>query len=208
MEKCNLQKLFKTKEEIMDELGDCPNEKYKKFFDSFKDIETLEVSQWKVSHLLGFFCNKYQSHYNIKYTFKFNSPSPSKCFEVFQVKKLGMLLSSNPTILKEYIDWAFLNKVPQAKRRLTSISFLTNEASLNEYKMNVLFSNKQGDNINRSTLLPEQYKTLFKDIGIAVNNYGDLAFLSQMKDSSTDMIIAFNKLKALNFDIEILKKII
>src|ERR1017187_6952153 len=124
-------------------LTDLPNEKYKKFFATFDEIETIDVSQWRPSHVLGYFCKKYKDTYGVPYRFKFNSPSPPKCFEIFQVKRLCMLLSSNPTILKGYIDWIYENKVVKAKRRLTSISFMTNEGVVQDYKMNVLLAGKK-----------------------------------------------------------------
>lgn len=133
----------KEKEISGGELTDLPNEKYKQFFDKFIEIETLKIEEWKPVHLIGYFCKKYEEQYEIRYQFKFNSPSPTKCFEVFQIKKLAMLLSSNPTILRDYIDWVYLNKVVKAKRRLTSISFMTNDGIVNEYKFNVLLSGKK-----------------------------------------------------------------
>ena len=133
-----------------------PNEKYKKFFNTFNEISTLEPASWKPSHVIGYFCKKYEDHYNTKYKFKFNNPAPSKCFEVFQIKKLGMIMTTNPVLLKEYIDWAFKVKIIQAKRKITSISFLTNEPIVNEYKMNFLFAPK----IDRSANLPANIRDI------------------------------------------------
>ena len=44
-----------------------------------------------------------------------------------------MNLTADPSLLKEYIDWVYDNKVVKAKRKLTSISFMTNEGIVNEY---------------------------------------------------------------------------
>jgi hypothetical protein len=161
-------------------LGDAPNENYKKFFIKFSEIDSLPIQEWKVLHILSYFCKKYKETYNIDYKFKFNTPAPSKCFEVFQIKKLSQMLSSNPSILKEYIDWVYLNKVVKAKRRLTSISFMTVEGLVNEYKIKHLFNANQ--NISRETLLPEKYKVIFSNKGFDLQTYGDLAFLSKMDD--------------------------
>ncbi len=189
------------------QLGDVPNEKYKKFFDKFLEIDSLEVKDWKAAHLIGYFCKKYQDYYNIKYTFKFNNPLPSKCFEVFQMSRIGLLLSSSPNIIKEYIDWVFENKIPLTKRRITSISFLTNEQALNEYKMKLLSVSKKSDNISRATLLPEQYKSIFQNLNIFINTYGDLSFLNHA-EKTDELIDAFNKLTQLGFDKNILDKVI
>ena len=97
------------------DLNDAPNPNYQKFFDKFLEIETLETKNWKVPHLIGYFCKKYFETYKVKYKFKFNSPAPSKCFEVFQIKKLASCLTSDPVLLKEYIDWVYKTKVVKAK---------------------------------------------------------------------------------------------
>jgi hypothetical protein len=191
-----------------DELGDYPNDKYRKFFEKFLEIKTLDVTEWKSTHILAYFCKKYEEQYHIKYSFKFNSPSPSKCFEVFQVKRLSMLLSSNPIILRDYIDWIFLNKVVKAKRRLTSISFMTNDIVVQDYKINVLLSDNNNPNIDRSTPLPSKYITAFKEAEITICTYGDLCFLSQIDPMGFELIVAFEKIEDMGFDKEILKRIV
>jgi hypothetical protein len=198
----------KKEESLCGELTDYPNEQYKKFFDKFKEIETLDVAEWKPTHLLSYFCKKYKETYNTDYKFKFNSPSPSKCFEVFQIKKLAMSLTSNPKLLRDYIDWVYLNKVVKAKRRLTSISFMTNDGIVNEYKMNVLLSGKQNLNVDRSTPLPEKYKFIFAESGTKINTYGDLAFVSQMDPMSPELFAAIQKIEELGFDKNILSRIV
>lgn len=192
----------------IDPLGEGPNEKYRKFFDKFAEIDTLDVSQWKTIQLLAYFCKKYEEQYGVKYSFKFNSPSPSKCFEVFQINKLGMLLSKQPAILKDYIDWVYLNKVIKAKRRLTSISFMTNEGIVNEYKVNILLAGKNSINIDRSTPLPEKYQIIFKEYNITIRTYGDIAFLYKMDSMPDELILAFKRIEDMGFDLEILKRIV
>jgi hypothetical protein len=188
-------------------LTDLPNEKYRQFFERFSEIETLDVAEWKPVHVLGYFCKKYKDTYGVPYAFKFNSPSPAKCFEVFQIKKLCMLISSNPKILKEYIDWIYQTKVVQAKRRLTSISFMTHESLTQDYKLNVLLAGDRNLNIDRSTELPTQYYEIFSNIGVFVATYGELAFLAHM--SPTPRIMeAFKKLEELGFDKKILERIV
>ena len=190
------------------ELTDCPNDKYRKFFDKFNEIEHLNIIDWRPTHILAYFCKKYQETYQVKYQFKFNSPSPLKSFEIFNIKKLAMLLSSNPQILKDYIDWIYLEKVTKAKRRLTSISFMTHEGLVNDYKINVLLSGKKGLNINRSTELPAQYALVFREAGVTMKTYGELAFMSQMSNMSQSLLDAFNKISELGFDREILSRIV
>lgn len=194
-------------------LGDIPNDKWKKFFDVFPEIETLENTKWRPVHLIAYFCKKYYETYNVKYSFKFNSPSPSKSFEVFQMKKLAINLSSNPSILRDYIDWAYNEKAANGKRRLTSISFITNEELVNVYKMNLLRGQKPALHIDRSTQLPTDYKEALKTSG-PLNTYGELAFMHQaLLAGSLDLETCLNlkqslsKLKELGFDINLLEKI-
>jgi hypothetical protein len=186
--------------------NDYPNDQYKKFFEKFSEINTIKCEEWKPVHLLAYFVSKYSKHYQTNYSFKYNNPAPSKCFEIFQVKRLASMLSSKPNILKEYIDWIFEQKIIKAKRRITSISFLTKEDNVKDYKLNVLFNPNQI--IDRTTNLPDNYKSLFSEIGTKVNNYGELAFLYQMTDMPFEMVGAFQKLEASGFDLKLLENIL
>lgn len=202
----------RKEEEKVEETGGkliaVPNEKYQKFFDKFAEIDILPVEQWKLAHLLGYFCNKYQQTYQIDYPWKFNHQNPNKCFEVWQMNTLVAKLSANPKILKDYIDWAFDNLVPQAKRRLTSISFMTKDEVVNPYKMNVLLGGKKNLNIDRSTILPAGYVKVLEQHGYRLSSYGDLCFLSQMDPMPSEMGIALQELLAAGLDLEILKRIV
>ncbi len=198
----------KEEESTGGRLGDYPNDKYRQFFEKFAEIETLDMNEWKPVHILAYFCKKYKEQYNTDYQFKFNTPSPAKCFEVFQVRRLGMLLSSNPKILKEYIDWIYLNKVVKAKRRLTSISFMTHEGVVGDYKMNVLLRGKKNLNVDRSTPLPVDYQKVFAEVNASIKTYGDLAFVSQMDPMPAELAGAIGKIKELGFDEEILGRIV
>lgn len=189
------------------ELSEVPNQNYKKFFDKFAEINKIDVKDWKTVHVLSYFCKKYKETYNVDYKFKFNSPSPSKCFEVFQVKKLASILTSKPELLKSYIDWVYECKVIKAKRKITSISFMTNEGIVNDFKMNHLLSNNNS-NFDRSTILPEKYVKALKDFNLDINTYGELAFLSQMTEMPFEIIGAFQKLEELGFDKNVLARIV
>ena len=196
----------KIQETTGGELTDYPNEHYKKFFEKFKEIDNIKTEEWKPVHLIGYFCKKYKEQYSSNYKFKFNNALPTKSFEVFQIKRLASMLSSKPDIIKSYIDWVYENKVIKAKRKLTSISFLTAEGVVNEYKLNYLLPNNT--NISRSTILPEKYKFAFQEVGVTISTYGELAFLSQMNEQPFEIIGAFQKIEQLGFDKEILGRIV
>jgi len=196
-------------EETGGEFTTVPNDKYRKFFDKFAEIDTLELSQWKPAHLIGYFVRKYKETYGVDYPWKFNNPSPSKCFEVWQFNTLCAKLSANPKILKEYIDWAYLNLVPKAKRRFTSISFITKDEVLIPYKMNVLLGGKKNLTVDRSTQLPASYRSILREVGnINVETYGDLSFILQMESVPNDITLAVDKMVEAGFDPEVLKRIV
>ena len=190
------------------QLTDLPNKNYQKFFDKFNEIDTLPPKEWKVVNIISYFCKKYQSTYKTSYKFKFNSSSPSKCFEVFQIKKLSNLLTSDPTLLKEYIDWIYDNKVIKAKRRITSISFLTREEYMQEYKFNVLLNQNNNNTIGRSTALPDKFKNVFLPAGYKISTYGELSFLHHMTDKPSALSQAFENAKLLGLNVSILDKVL
>lgn len=191
------------------ELTDVPNEKYRQFFTKFAEAETLVADEWKPVHLIGYFTKRYQETFGTPYKFKFNSPSPSKCFEVFQIKKLAYLLTGQPKLLKDYIEWIYQEKAIKSKRRFTSISFLTNEDIIKEYKFGVLLAGKKNLEVNRSTPLPSNYYQSLVQAGMsAVKTYGDLAFAHQMSPMPEPLVDAINNMKANGFDPEILKRIV
>jgi hypothetical protein len=197
-----------TKKDTLDnQLTSIPNDKYGKFFAKFAEIETLPVEQWGKSHLLGYFCKLYHSTYQVEYPWKFNHQNPNKCFEVWQLNTLCAKLSANPKILKEYMDWAFQTLIPKAKRRLTSISFMTKDEVVNPYKMDILLGNKKNLNVDRSAPLPDKYRQVFGNIGIEVHTHGDVAFLANMTQTP-EIARAFEELQVLGFDKDILTRIV
>jgi hypothetical protein len=193
--------------ELDTSLSKIPNDKYRIFFAKFAEIDTLPTEEWKKVHLLGYFCRLYQQTYQIEYPWKFNHPSPTKCFEMWQLNTLGAKLSTNPKIVKEYFDWVYQNIVPQAKRRLTSISFLTKDEVVNPYKMNILLGRKEEIKIDRTTALPSSYQKVFQQINASITTYGELAFVSKMKTTS-QFQQALDQLQELGFDPTILERII
>jgi hypothetical protein len=196
-------------EETGGELTAIPNEKYKKFFDKFVEIDSLDVTQWKAAHLLGYFCKKYKETYHTDYSWKFNNPSPSKCFEVWQFNTLCAKLSANPKILRDYIDWVYQKIVPQAKRRLTSISFMTRDEVVNDYKLNVLLAGQKSLHVDRSTPLPANYQDVLREVAnLNINTYGELAFVSQMEPMPDNISAALDKITDIGFDREVLARIV
>jgi hypothetical protein len=196
-------------EETGGELTTVPNEKYQKLFDKFKEIDTLDVVQWKPVHLISYFCRKYKQTYQTDYAWKFNNPNPSKCFEIWQFNTLCAKLSANPKILRDYIDWVYEVEVPKVKTKFRSISFLTQEERVIYYKMNILLAGQTNHSVDRSTKLPAPYCNILQEVGhIHVETYGDLAFISQMEPLPNDIVAALDKMVEMGFDVNILKRIV
>lgn len=202
------RKETEKKETTGGELTDVPNDKYRKFFEKFAEIETVNMDEWKPAHLIGYFVKRYQETFGVPYKFKFNSPSPSKCFEVFQIKKLAYLLTDQPKLLRDYIEWIYQEKAIKSKRRFTSISFLTNEGTLKEYKFGVLLAGKKNLEVNRATILSSNYRDVLVQANLGfIKTYGDLAFASLMSPPPPTLPEALSKLEGLGLDLNLLKRI-
>lgn len=188
-------------------LTDAVSPAYKKFFDKFQQIETLETSKWEPAHVIGYFCKLYFNHYKVSYTFKFKA-SPSKSYESFRIKELANMVSSNPIILKDYIDWFFEKKIIAKKKRITSMAFLTNTIVVNEYKFSKLLIDKLKP-LDRATIIPPIYKNVICKYNDAINTYGDLSFLKMTlgPDADQKYIIMMEELKSAGLDIGSLDKV-
>ena len=173
---------------------------YQKFFQQFPEIETLEVSQWKTPHLLGYIAKKYKEHYNIDFTFRMNASAPSKAYECVQIAKLKQMISSDPQTLKDYIDWVFEKKIIERKKRIVTLAIFIDVENINFYKWNMV--NAMPD---RTTPLPTNILVICQSYDPTVKTYGDLAFMQQAYNTPYSNLML--KLEKANFDISILKKI-
>jgi hypothetical protein len=179
------------------------NPAYEAFFARFKEIETLPLAEWKAVHLLAYFCKRYFDHYQISYTFKFNSPSPSKSFEVFKMNGLLHSISKDPTIIKQYIDFFFDKVVIEKKKRFTSISAMTDAKLVNTFKWDII----NARHIDRSTSLPAQYLEIAKAVDENIKTFGDLAFVKQASGTNKDYGELLLRLKEAGMKMEDLEKV-
>ena len=190
-------------------LNEYPSVHWFKFFNRFQEINTLPPKEWKTVHLLSYFSHRYEDHYKVKFSFKFNSNSPGKSYEIFQMRKLAQTISADPQILKDYIDWWFENKIILKKKRITSLSFLTDTNNCNEYKWKKLAMDSS-QNIDRTTTLPANLTDLANQIGVDCRTYGDLAFIKRMVDSgSADLNdqVLLSKISESGFNLQSLEKV-
>lgn len=182
-------------------LSDAVSEHYKKFFNKFEEIDSLPLGEWKVLHILAYLCKKYETYYGLKYSFKFNNPAPSKSYEVYQIRKLSNMISSDPQILKNYLDWVFDKKVIEKKKRITSLGYFTHIEIVNEFKFKFLFNKKK---IARTDQLPLNISSICLHHGFDIKTYGELAFIKHMPNQEK----LFNELQLIEFKINLLDEII
>lgn len=193
------------KEKIMQkafELSSAPNKRYETFFIKTKEYSVLDPSDWKIPHIIGYFCNLYETRFGVKYSFKFNA-MPSKCYETFQVNRLTGMLGTDPLLIKEYIDWVFDKKL-QSDKKFLVIGFLANEKLVSEFQ----FAKRKASTapLTRSTILSPTILQILEDLDItSVKTYGDLAFLKQAEEEQFQQI--YNKLNTIGFDISCLDKV-
>ncbi len=182
-------------------LTDQVSDHYKRFFAKFSEADIIPVNEWKTVHLLAFICKKYETYYGLSYTFKFNHPAPSKSFEVYVIKKIANMISSDPQILKDYIDWVFKSKIIEKKKRITSLNYFAHPDIVNDFKFKFLFNKKE---ISRTDQLPNNIASICARNGFKIKTYGELAFVKRMPNQDT----LLTELQSVGFQIDTLDKIV
>ena len=188
------------------ELGEYPSPKWEAFIIKGSKFAEIGVASWKAAEILGYWCFKFKEAFGKEYQWKFNTPTPNKAYEVFRLNTCVHRLSSNPQILKDYIDWIFNQRVKIDKKTFRSIAFLTADEQLSWYRTHILFAGQTNMNIDRSTTLPPNIKEAV--IGIGCNTFGDLAFLMKSGLDTDEIKDAKQKLEEAKFDFAVLDKIV
>jgi len=199
---------MKTNKETDIPISKYPSPHYEKFFEKFAEIDTVEIKDWSNTHLIAYFVRRYKEYYNSDYTFRFNSTAPGKSYEVYNFNKLAHQISSNPTILKDYIDWFFTNKIIIKKKKITSLAFLTDANIINEYKENKLLMGKRS--ISRSTTIPMNFISVIRKFDNDIETYGDLAFVKRCmltNDCEKKHIEMMQELNKIGMDISSLDRV-
>ena len=178
---------------------------WQKFFLTFSEIDKLAPAYWKEKHFLAYFCFRFEQHFKQKFSFSFNGP-PSKCTEIIFIKKIySMLNTSNPIMIKSYIDWVFDKKIIPKNLKIRTQGFLITPGLGNEFNFFWQESNK----ITKSTELPTAALILAKEFEVSAETYGDLGFICEaLKQSSAgrDNYQKFiHKLEAIGLDFSPLK---
>jgi hypothetical protein len=182
------------------------------FFGKFKDIEDLKPAQWKQVHLLAHIDKRFRDHYNKNFSYVYNK-TPSKCTEMFMVKRMcAMLSTTDMSIAKDYIDWVFDKKIIPQKKKIRTLAFFCVAGLGNEYYM----YKRQESEITRDKPLPESYKKVASNctlpVDVSIETYGHLAFMlmaykGSRGESKQQYELFFNKLRDLGFKEDIIKGI-
>lgn len=193
-----------------DPIPTAPSPAYEKFFARQSEHVTISTDQWNLTHLIGYFAALYRQTYGIDYTFRMNSSAPTKSYESFQMGKLGKQLSRDPLILRGYIDWFFADKLVARKRRITSMSFLTDAAVVNEYKLRFLMVSRDST-IDRTTVLQPNVLAITSPLCPDVRTYGELAFMrlyvAGQQQPTAEHVQMFERLAASGFDLTLLDRV-
>lgn len=153
-----------------------------KFFAKFSEIETLDIKDWSHIHILGYFDKKFKEAFNKNYSYSFRG-APSKCTEIFFVKKIFASLNTNKaSLVKDYIDWIFDCKIKNGSVKIRSISFFVTQGFGNEFLDHYRKVNKP----TRSKEIPQEFKNVVDEFGFKINTFGDLAFAKMMLTSNNN----------------------
>lgn len=154
-----------------------------KFFERIRGFNDIEVSKWADQEILGYLCSKYEQLYGHSFSFSLKG-SPSRCDEMFAIKKIKMVLNSdNPKLIKEYIDWVFASKLEGKQTKIVSMKYFMTPGICNEFKHHHIKKSK----ISRTTQLPNDVINAFaEESHPEINTYGDLAFIKMAVDGSPD----------------------
>lgn len=162
------------------------------FFKKLSMWKDMPVSDWKEYQVLGYLISRLESYLERKFAFSL-SGQPSKCPEIFFVKKIIYSLDTKDTeIIKNYIDWVFDNKIIPSKTKLRSVGYFHNSSFANQFLDEVKKSNK----ITRTTPLPVEYKTIVDYFKAPAETFGDLAFVKKVIESNPedDDAVTFKKM--------------
>ena len=206
-------KLSEEAQKIVDEeLEECNKKKYpskhwENFFEKFKEIDTLKTSQWKDVHIVAYICKLFNQKFGREFAITIKGTAPSKSPDLFMVKQMYLSLNTtNPKLVKAYIDWAFENKVSSAPFK--KLGYFLTSGFVNEF--NISLTSKK-NNISRSTELPKEYKSVSEQLEIDISTFGELAFIyasiKKTNDTSSSYYLLLKNIEAMGFDLDKLESL-
>lgn len=152
------------------------------FFKKLSLHKELPIEDWKEYQLLGYLVSRLEVYLQRKFAFSLTG-QPAKCSEMFFIKKIIYSLDTkDPEIVKSYIDWVFDKKIIPNKVKLRTVGYFHNSSFANQF----LDQNKKINQITRTTILPEEYKTIVNFFKAPAETFGDLAFVKKIIDSNPE----------------------
>ena len=153
---------------------------WQNFLTRMNSFNSVDPASWKDYHLLGYFCHRFQNHYQRPYALGFNGTAPGKCSEIVIIKKAMAAIGQSSTVVKNYIDWIFDCNIIPNKTVIHKISYLISGGLVNKY----LILQSKAKKITKTTPLPSEYTSLIADSNLPIETYGDLAFAQQAVDEA------------------------
>lgn len=166
---------------------------YDQYVNMWQDDAAWADAKNNVACVLGYFCHKYRTQYNMDFTMSLSPQGPFGGPEGVFVRRLLANLESSATECRKYIDWFFAKKVIARNRRITSLTPLCAPEVISLYK----HQRESDRKIHRSTPLPEKMLEWIRGNAPLVLtrtqlvDFGDLSALlrvySQQKNQDADM---------------------
>lgn len=147
--------------------------RWQNYLEKGKNCSSLQPNEWKDPQVLFYLLQRFKSLTGRDFALQY-SKAPTSSPELHFIKSLkAMLATTNGSILKEYIDWVFDQKLKDGKVQLRTFNFLNVPALANEF---LAFRHK-AKKIIRSTPLPEGWRRQAEEHQIEAETYGDLLFI-------------------------------
>jgi hypothetical protein len=180
--------------------------KFKKKLDTYS---TIPVEEWTEYQFLGHILKRYKDYIGMEFSMSYNS-APSKCSELYCIKRMLLSLgTSDPTTVKDYIDFVYDKYIIKNNVSLSSLAYFFTTNFIFEFKKKF----RKDSKITRATELPPNCKDVVSGLGVEVNTYGDLAFAKlaiENDPDNTDLAIyisMFDGLRNIGFDDSVLGRL-
>lgn len=199
------QKLKRTRKPKEEKPIDAISKPWQKFFLKLEERNNIKISQWKEVHMLGHFRHLFQTYFGKPYVI-LTKGAPSKCSDIFMIKKVfGSFNTTDPTFVKEYIDWVFECIIKPQNIKFKKIGFLISQDMMSDF----ITYKKKPIAITRATPVPKEYKEIASSLGFDIDTFSDLAFIKLSLDKGLDKTgnckTLLLNIECLGFDLEKLK---
>lgn len=149
------------------------------FIAKIKEYASHDPQRWRVMSFLSYFVNRYEEMNGVPYIFNPNKNGPNKSKEMKDASRIWKAFDRGRysaiqdkaekehykeqlvSILREYVDWTFDEKMKNRKINITSMGLLTNGNVMNEFLQ--FRKNKAALTKTRSYPLPKEFLSWVKE---------------------------------------------